>query len=59
MNQIEPLYKTYYIIMFGPILIVNLVTGHHDLSRSVCRVQSVTLPCIDSIGFPHLFELFN
>ena len=59
MNHIEPLDKTNYIIMFGLLFILNLVNGHRDLSRSVCHVQSVNLSFIDSIGFPHLFDLIG
>ena len=52
MNQREPLDKTDYPMVLGIMFGLNLVTGHRDLSRSVCHVQSVNLPCLDSIGFP-------
>ena len=53
MNQREPLDKTDYLIVFGILFGLNLVTGIRDLSHSGCRVQSVNLPCLGSIGFPH------
>ena len=53
MNQIEPLYKTDYLIVFSLLFGLNLVTKCCDLSRLVCHVQYVNLPCLDSIGFPH------
>ena len=49
MKQIEPMYNTDYLIMFGLLFGLNLVTGCCDLSHSVCHVQSVNLPCLESI----------
>ena len=57
MNQREPLYKTGYLIVFCLLFVLNIVTGRRDLSLSVFHVQSVNLPCLESIGFPHWFDL--
>ena len=45
MNQIEPLDKTNFLIVFGPLFGLNLVTVSRALSRSVCYVQSSNLLC--------------
>ena len=42
-----------YLIVFGLLFGLNLVTGRRDLSRSVCYVKSVNITCIEWIGFPH------
>ena len=54
MKQIEPLDKTDYFIVFGLLFRLNLLNGRHDLSGSVYHVQSVNIPCLDSIGFTTL-----
>ena len=59
MNRREPLDKTDYLIVFSFLLGLNLVTGRRDLSRSVCHVKCVNLLCIDSIGFPHQFDIIG
>ena len=53
MNKREPLDKTDYLITFGLLFELKLVTDRCALSRSVYHVQCVNLPCLDSIGFPH------
>ena len=49
-----------YIIVFGLLFVLNLVTKCHNLSRPVCHVQCVmfnpNLLCLDSIGFPYLLD---
>ena len=52
MNQREPLDKMDYLIVFGLLFGLNLVTGSRYLSRSVCHVKCINLPCLDSIGSP-------
>ena len=46
-----------YLIVSGLLFVLNIVTGCRDPSRSVRHVQSVNIPCLDSIHFPHLFGL--
>ena len=53
MNQREHLDKKDYLIMFGLLFGLNIVTGCSDLSCSVYHVKSVNLPCLESIGFIH------
>ena len=57
MNQREPLDNTDYLIVFGLLFGLNLMTGRRDLSHSVRHVQCVNLPYLDSIGFPPLIRL--
>ena len=59
MNQIEPLDKTGYLIVFSILLGLNLVTGSRDLSSSVYHFQCINIICLESIGLPHLFELIE
>ena len=54
MKQIEPMDNTDYLIMFGLLFVLNLVTGCRDFSHSVCHVQSVNLPCL---GFNNPFPI--
>ena len=58
MNQIEPLDKMDYPILFRLLFRLNLVTGRCDLLRSVCHVQSVNNQCLDLIGPPNWFNLY-
>ena len=53
MNQIEPLEKTDYLVMFRLLLGLNLITGRRNLTRSVYHTKSVNLPHLNSIGIPH------
>ena len=49
-----------YPIVFRLMFVLKIVTECHYLSRSVCHVQcfmfNPNIPCLDSIGFPNLFD---
>ena len=53
MNQREPLEMMYYPILFSLLSGLIFVTERHDLSHSVCHVQSLNHLCLNSIGFPY------
>ena len=59
MNQRKPLDNTDYLIVFGLLLVPNLVTVCRDASRLVCHVKRFNLPCLDSICSPHRFDLIG